>query len=98
MGIHRFHLEDPIYFRDGCKVTLQTIGGTTKEKVLALQAQGVPLLPITIDTGRPGEFVKLLELQQPKELISPDLPDGWCNFWRQDCWTLVAYFYLALQG
>jgi hypothetical protein len=27
-------------------------------------------------------------------LDDPTLPDGWCNFWRKDDWSSVAYFYL----
>jgi hypothetical protein len=36
----------------------------------------------------------LLDLPQPIDLEAPSLPNGWCNFWRQDDWSCTAYFYL----
>lgn len=91
-AFYRYHIEDPVYFDEGCRVTIQTIGGTDKAKVIALQESGVPLIPVSIDTGQAGGFVKLMDLPQPVELATQ--PDGWCNFWRQDDWSGIAYYYL----
>jgi hypothetical protein len=91
-AFYRYHLDDPIFFEDGCKVAIQTIGGTRKADVIELQQKGVPLIPVTIDTGQPGGFLRLLDQEPPVALT--DLPDGWCNFWRQDDWSATAYFYL----
>ena len=38
--------------------------------------------------------MRLMERDQPVDLQSPDIPEGWCNFWRQDDWSGTAYFYL----
>jgi hypothetical protein len=97
-AFYRYHLDDPIFFDEACKVAIQTIGGSGKEKVLELQERGVPLLPVTIDTGAPGGFIRLLEREQPVDLRDPALPEGWCNFWRQDDWSGTAYFYLDSPG
>ena len=35
-----------------------------------------------------------MDLPQPVDLEDPSIPDGWCNFWRQDDWSSTAYFYL----
>ena len=91
---YRLHMDDPVYFRGSCRVAIQTIGGTSKEKVITLLEKGVPLTPVTIDPGIPGGFTHLMTLETPADLTSADLPDGWCNFWRQDQWSAVAYFYL----
>lgn len=91
-AFYRYHLDDPVYFDGGCRVTIQTIGGIDKAKVQELQQNGVPLIPVSIDDGKPGGFLKLMDLPQPVDLSA--LPDGWCNFWRQDDWSGTAYFYL----
>ena len=94
-AFYRYHIDDPVFFNDACRVAIQTIGGWQKERVIQLQAKGAALLPITI---HPAEntlpAVRLLELAQPLDARDPGLPDGWCNFWRQDDWSSTAYFYL----
>lgn len=92
-AFYRYHVDDPIYFDGGCKVAIQTIGGCGKEKALTLQQKGIPLLPISIDGGTDG-FIGLLDRNPSATLDDPTLPDGWCNFWRQDDWSGTAYFYL----
>lgn len=91
-AFYRYHVDDPIYFEGGCKVAIQTIGGTSKAKVIELQQKGVPLLPVSIDTGNANGFVKLMDLPQPVQLET--VAEGWCNFWRQDDWSATSYFYL----
>jgi len=94
-AFYRHHLDDPIYFDDACRVAIQTIGGTGKDRVIELLGQGVPLRPVSIDaSGTTGEFVRLLDMKQPVDLSDPAIPDGWCNFWRQDDWSSTAYLYL----
>jgi hypothetical protein len=93
-AFYRYHLDDPIFFDGGCRVAIQTIGGTTKEGVIALRKKGVSLLPVSIDAGASGGFLPLLEDDRPVDLEDASLPDGWCNFWRQDDWSAMAYFYL----
>jgi hypothetical protein len=93
-AFYRYHVDDPIYFDDGCAVAIQTIGGADKAQVIRLHELGAPLIPISLDTGAEGGFMGLMDREQPVDLKSPELPEGWCNFWRQDDWSGVAYFYL----
>lgn len=93
-AFYRYHIDDPLFFDEACEVTIQTIGGTDTAKVIALQERGVPLLPVSIDTAAEGGFLCLMDLEQPVDLKSPEIPSGWCNFWRQDDWSSTAYFYL----
>ena len=93
-AFYRYHIDDPIYFDDACEVAIQTIGGSGKATVLELQEKGLPLIPISIDTGAEGGFLALMDPEQPVDLRSPSIPEGWCNFWRQDDWSSTAYFYL----
>ncbi len=89
-AFYRYHLDDPIYFDDGCRVTIQTIGGCRKEKVLVLEDKQVPIIPVSVDPGDRGSFVRLLEQGAPLRTLKEN---GWCNFWRQDDWSATAYFY-----
>lgn len=93
-AFYRHHLDDPVFFDDGCAVSIQTIGGCDKTQAIALQQQGVPLIPVSIDTGQADGFHRLMEWKQPVNLEGEDVPNGWCNFWRQDDWSGTAYFYL----
>jgi hypothetical protein len=93
-AFYRYHVDDPIYFDDGCTVAIQTIGGTGKAQTQSLRAQRVPLIPVSIDTGQQDGFHNLMDRPQPVDLADPTVPDGWCNFWRQDDWSATAYVYL----
>jgi hypothetical protein len=93
-AFYRFHLDDPVYFDGGCKVAIQTIGGCEKSKVIELKKSGSPLIPVAIGMGTMAPQVLLLDLPQPVDLEAASIPDGWCNFWRQDDWSSTAYFYL----
>jgi hypothetical protein len=97
---YRHHLPDPIYFDEACRVEIQTIGGAPKDLVKQLQDDGAPLLPVSIDAGGGDKFTRLLErrsdtqILEPMDLGDPSVPDGFCNFFRQDDWCGTAYFYL----
>lgn len=98
-ALYRYHIDDPIFFDEGCKVSIQTIGGSDKTEVIRLQSQGVPLIPVTIDPhDKTTDLVRLIDMEQPVELQASSLPAGWCNFWRQDDWSGTAYFYLDAPG
>jgi hypothetical protein len=92
-SFYRYHTVDPVYFHEECRVALDTYGGGDIASVRDLVRAGVPLIPITIDDGN-GRPINLLDLPEPVDLLDPALPAGWCNFWRQDDWSAVAYFYL----
>jgi hypothetical protein len=93
-AFYRYHIDDPVYFDEGCEVAIQTIGGCGKTNAVDLQQKGMALIPVSIDTGEEGGFVRLMDMEQPIDLQSPSIPEGWCNFWRQDDWSSTAYFYL----
>lgn len=90
-SFYRFHVPDPIYFKTGCRVTMQQVGGDSKDKVLSFQKAKAPLIPISIFDGKLHTYYKKGEVLQ---LDKPGLPDGWTNFYRSDDVSAVAYFYL----
>lgn len=90
-SFYRFHIPDPVFFEKGLKVTIQTIGGTGRNKVREFLEKGLPLKPVSVDNK--GRFVRLLEPNAPK-ISEESFPDGWVNFYRQDDYCTTAYFYL----
>lgn len=98
-AFYRYHIDDPVFFDGGCRVTIQTIGGTETPSVIALQQKGVPLIPNSLaDNTTPiNRTIRFLESNPPLTLESGSVPTGkgtFCNFWRQDDWSATAYFYL----
>lgn len=89
---YRFHIPDPVFFKNGCRVTLQQIGGNTKEIVTTLQNEGVDLIPVTIHAI--PKMVHIYHKDSAVNLATTDLPDGWTNFYRRDDLAAVSYFYL----
>jgi len=89
---YRLHVPDPVYFATSCKVALQQIGGDPKPSVTEMQKSGVPLIPVTIDSG--GKLTLLYEEGKITDLASAGLPDGWTNYYRSDDLSATAYFYL----
>lgn len=95
-AFYRYHVPDPIYFKADCRVTLQQIGGDSKEKVIELQKRGAPMIPIAID-----DLTKITPLYKKDSLVqldTPGLPGGFANFYRSDDVSSTAYFYLDKPG
>lgn len=90
---YRLHVPDPVYFSSSCKVALQQIGGDPKASVAGMQKAGVPLIPVTIDTGT--GLALLYEEGKVTDLTTSGLPDGWTNYYRSDDVSATAYFYLS---
>jgi hypothetical protein len=91
-NFYRWHVPDAIYFNKDIKVTIQQIGGWTKEDMKRLYQRGVNFKAITVDG--PAGFVRLLDMEKPPLLSDPAFPDGWVNFYRIDDYSSVSYFYL----
>lgn len=90
-SMYRFHIPDPIYFTQDCKVTIQVMGGYMRDQVRNMVKKDIPLQAVTVDIG--GKLIKLLEPGAPS-LSDPDFPDGWVNFYREEDYCATAYFYL----
>ncbi len=95
-AFYRYHIPDPIYFKTDCRVTMQQMGGSSKENVIALQKQGVPLIPVVIDDSK--KLTHLYKKDSLVQLDNPGLPGGGTNFYRSDDVSATAYFYLNTPG
>ena len=96
-AFYRYHIDDPIYFDEGCKVSIQTIGASSKSEASRMQSEGAALIPVIMIPAKrkPHDAVRLSDMAQPVDLKSPDLSTGaWTLFRRQDDWSATAYFYL----
>jgi Protein of unknown function (DUF2961) len=90
-AFYRFHVPDPVYFRKGCRVSLQQIGGNMTASVEGYQKNKAPLIPVSIDTGA---MVPYYKDQHSIQLDSLRDPRGWTNFYRSDDLSATSYFFL----
>lgn len=92
-AFYRFHVPDPIFFEENCRVTIQQMGGAATSRVMQLLSQGVSLQIVSADGGNLQRFVNVFD--EGLDAADPAIAgSGWCNFYRQDDWAAVAYFYL----
>lgn len=91
-AFYRYHITDPVYFRTDCRVTIQQIGGNTKQKVIELEKQKVNLKPITIHNA--PVMLQIYKKDSTINLEDPKYPEAWTNFYRSDDMASTAYFYL----
>ena len=91
-AFYRYHIPDQAFFGESCKVTIQQIGGNTKEKVMDMMARNVPLVPITVHKA--PEFERIYTPGKVTDLSTTTLKEGWVNFYRTDDYSAMAYFYL----
>jgi len=96
-SFYRLHIPDPVYFRQDCRVTMQQMGGTNQLTIAKLEANGAVLQPVSIDGGDRKRYHNLLD-ENTSLVDSATEPADWCNFYRQDDWAAVAYFYLDRPG
>ncbi len=93
---YRYHIPDPIFFKNEIKVDIQAMGGNQKEKVIEFIKAGIPLIPVSVQQG--SVFKGLMDSVPPVDLINDEIMSGWTNFYRQDDWSSTAYFYLDKPG
>ena len=89
-AFYRFHIPDPVFFKTGCRVTMQQIGGDGTDSVAAYQKEGAPLIPVSTSESQFHSFYKKDSVVQ----LANATYKGWTNFYRSDDVSAVAYFYL----
>ncbi|MCP5519076.1 MAG: DUF2961 domain-containing protein [Verrucomicrobiales bacterium] len=103
-AFYRFHLDDPVYFHEDCRVTIQQMGNAPSARVRELLAGGAGIRPVwVLDThgenvldlrGRAPSIHLLLDREDLPAFTDPRHPSGGVNFYRRDDVSAVAYFYL----
>jgi len=94
---YRFHTYDPVYFHKDCKVTIQQIGNSTKEKIIEMNKKGAEIVPVWSYVEKDGYDAakRYLDMDNPPAVTSDEFPGGVStNFYRSDDVSATAYFYL----
>ena len=89
-AFYRFHIPDPVFFKTGCRVAMQQIGGDGTDSVAAYQKEGAPLIPVSTSESQFHSFYKKDSVVQ----LANATYKGWTNFYRSDDISSTAYFYL----
>jgi hypothetical protein len=94
-AFYRFHIPDPVYFYNECRVTIQQIGGASTMEVIEMLDNNVKLQPVSISTKDKYSFISLLDIEPVPDIRDAELPQtGWTNFYREDDVCAAVYFYL----
>ena len=91
-AFYRYHISDPVYFKSGCKVSIQQIGGNNKDIVIGLQKEKVDMIPVTIHQA--PRMIQIYKKDSSVNLEDASLPNAWTNFYRSDDLAAASYFYL----
>ncbi len=95
--LYRYHIPDPIFFEEECRVTIQRMGGASRPEVVKIRDEGAELIPVTQgyanDDGTLG-LMLLQDMDPVPDVADTTLPNGWMNFYRSDDYSVTALFYL----
>lgn len=92
-AFYRFHIPDPVFFRENIRVTIQQMGGAQFETVADNQKSGAPMIPVST-SGEHGSFYPFYK-KDSVVILDPNAKfKGWTNFYRSDDVSATAYFYL----
>ena len=92
-AFYRYHIPDPIYFHQSCKVTIQQMGGAGRDLIRGIAKAGGSVKPVSVMTAK--GLIKLMERPDYPDLFDDKFPaDEWVNFYRVDDYSATAYFYL----
>ena len=83
VSMYRFHVNDPIFFKNDISVKIQAMGGGDANKVKKVLEQGYPCIPVTYDDGDVHHIYK----EEYGEI------KGYVNFFRCDRYRVTVYYY-----
>lgn len=95
-ALYRYHIQDPVYFHSGCKVTIHQMGNQAKAKLISIKEKGIDVVPVWfVGTGNNKSMHRmLLDEENPPKLEDKEFPDAWINFFRSYDVCSTSYFYL----
>jgi len=95
-AFYRYHIVDPVYFHQDCKVTIQQIGNSDKNFMVKMKEKGAIIQPVWMlgHDGKKTEQRRLLDEANPPALEDESFPVTSTNFYRDDDVCATAYFYL----
>ncbi|MBK8056046.1 MAG: DUF2961 domain-containing protein [Saprospiraceae bacterium] len=95
-AFYRFHIPDPVYFHNNCKVTIQQMGNANITEIRKMMDKGADLIPVWFignDSTRTYQG-RLLGEHSGRKISDKDFPMTGVNFYRSDDVSATAYFYL----
>jgi len=93
-GFYRFHIPDPVQFRQDCKVTLQQLGGVSKGDVKKMMKDGLPVRPVACIQSTRVQY-NFLGPDAQASFDDTEIEDGtFTVFYREDDLCATSYFYL----
>jgi peptidoglycan/xylan/chitin deacetylase (PgdA/CDA1 family) len=92
-AFYRYHVPDPVYFRQDCRVTLQQLGGDGRPGVVDMLAAGIPVRPVVVIPRADGVPRNLLE-PGAVPFEDPGHGDGFTVFERRDDVQAATFLYL----
>jgi hypothetical protein len=96
-SFYRFHVSDPVYFHQDCKVTIQQIGNSNKDAINKMNEKGADITPVWSYHEEDGYDAakRYLDMKNPPKVSSKEFKAGRStNFYRSDDVCATAYFYL----
>ena len=92
-AFYRYHIPDPVYFHNDCRITIQQMGGAGRDLIRNIITAGGKAKPVSVMTA--NGLIKLFEKPDFPGLFDDKFPkDEWVNFYRIDDYSATAYFYL----
>ena len=95
-AFYRYHIKDPVYFHENCRVTIQQMGNSDKNGIIEMKGRGADITPVWFLGKKDGKTVqrRLLDETNPPKVEDEDFPVTSTNFYRSDDVSATAYFYL----
>jgi hypothetical protein len=95
-AFYRYHITDPVYFHQDCRVTIQQMGNHTRDEILKMMENGADVMPVWFldQTGPVTKQGRLLEGENKHRFTDANFPGNGANFYRSDDVSATAYFYL----
>ena len=94
---YRYHTIDPVYFHKDCKVSLQQIGNSQRDKLREMRKNGAEFDVVWQYVSSEGMDAskRYLDMENPPKLEDDNFPTEFStNFYRSDDVSATAYFYL----
>lgn len=89
-AFYRFHVPDPIFFDESCRITVQDIGGADYNTVKYLFDRTEDFVPVSTDCG--GDL-RLMYKKDISQIEFDEKKYNWVNFYRRDRFEVTAYYY-----
>jgi len=81
-----------VQFREGCRVTIQQMGGVAKKEIKKMIAEKIKIKPVLAITGDGKQYNFLDGEAKFEDEMFKD--DTWVNYYREDDFCATAYYYL----